>query len=73
MMDKAIEYLITSHEWMTYAQAAALVVDAYESVADQKKYHGPSNVDTLVGITVGIYARDEKRVKDKLAMLAEWC
>ena len=72
-MNKAIEWLLTQHEWMTYAQAMALVVDAYETFADQSKYHGPKNVQTLVGITVGIYARDEKRAKDKLAALAEWC
>ena len=71
-MDKAIEWLTTEHQWMTYAQAMALIVDAYEKFADQKKYHGPSNVDTLVKIQMGIYARDEKRAKDRLAALAEW-
>tara|TARA_Y100000996_G_C22396241_1_gene591276 strand:+ start:595 stop:813 length:219 start_codon:yes stop_codon:yes gene_type:complete len=71
-MDKAIEWLTTEHEWMTYAEAMALVVDAYERFADQSKYHGPKNVDTLVGISVGIYARDEDRAKNKLAELAEW-
>ena len=66
------EFLLKKHSWMNYGQAMALVVDAYERYKNQSKYHGPKNVQTLMNISIGIYARDEKKCRDKLAALAEW-
>ena len=72
MIDKAVEFLTEKQPWMTYDEAFALIIDAYERYDDQKKYHGYKTVNTLVDIDVRIYARDEDKAKDRLSVLAEW-
>jgi len=58
---------------MGYAEAFVLIIDAYERFKDQRKYFGPKNVDTLMKITIGIYARtSEEEMRNKLAKLSEW-
>ena len=70
--DKAVEFLIDKQPWMTRADAMALIVDAFERYDDQQKYHGYSTVRTLVDIDIRIFARDEQKARNRLAVIAEW-
>jgi len=68
----AIDFLTEKQPWMSKAEALALIVDAFERFNSQEKYHGYKTVKTLVDIDIRIYARDEKRAKDRLAVISEW-
>ena len=70
--DKAIDFLTEKQPWMSRAAAMALIVDAFERFDSQKKYHGYKTVKTLVDIDIRIYARDEKKARDRLAVISEW-
>ena len=70
--DKAVEFLVGKQPWMTRAEAMALIVDAFERYDDQQKYHGYSTVKNLVDIDIRIFARDEQRARDRLAIISEW-
>lgn len=70
--NKAIDFLIHKQPWMSRAAALALIVDAFERFDPQKKYHGDKTVKTYVDIEIRIYARDEKRARDRLAVISEW-
>ncbi len=70
--DKAIDFLTEKQPWMSRAAAMALIVDAFERFDSQKKYHGYKTVKTHVDLEIRIYARDEKKARDRLAVISEW-
>ena len=70
--DRAIDFLTEKQPWMSRAEALALIVDAFERFDSQKKYHGYKTVKTHVDIEIRIYARDEQKARDQLAVISEW-
>ena len=70
--DRAIDFLTEKQPWMSRAEALALIVDAFERFDSQKKYHGYKTVKTHVDLEIRIYARDENKARDRLAVISEW-
>ena len=71
MLDKAIQFLMSKHSWLTQNQAFILVVESYERHKPQDKYSGMAT--TLTNIDIGIYGRQSKEeLQNKLAAISEW-
>ena len=70
--DRSIDFLTEKQPWMSRAEALALIVDAFERFDSQKKYHGYKTVKTHVDLEIRIYARDENKARDRLAVISEW-
>ena len=71
MLDKAIEFLMEKHPWMTKSQAFILVFESYERNKPQDKYSGMGK--TLTNLDIGIYGRQSKKeLQNKLAAISEW-
>lgn len=71
MLDDAIAKLQAKHPWMTYAEAFALMIDAYQrALPHNNKFQATK---TLVGISFGIFLREDKhQLKNRLAKIAEF-
>jgi len=70
-MDEAISFLQERHPWMTYAEAVALIVDAYERNEPHNKYSRMTN--TLMRMDIDKFGlMSEHKLRDRLARIMEW-
>lgn len=70
-MDHAINFLTSTHPWMSYAEAFALIEYAYFKNKPSDRFSGMGS--TLMRIDIDIFARSsEHDLKNKLAYLQEY-
>ena len=71
MLDKAIRDLQIKHPWMLYEEAFALMMDAYYRALPHR--HKGSALKTLIGISFGIYLREDRdQLMNRLARIQEF-
>ena len=71
MIDKAIEWLQEKHPWLSYAEAFALIVYAWEEYEPHNKYCGMA--PTLLRMHIDILGREtEDYVRNRLSVVQEW-
>ena len=71
MTDKCIEWLRDKHSWLSYAEALALLVYAWEKYEPHNKYCGMA--PTLMRMHIDILGREsEAQVRNRLSVVQEW-
>ena len=71
MLDHAIRELRAKHPWMTYEEAFALMMDAYNRFLPYNNKWCATK--TLIGISCGIFLREDKhQLKNRLAVIQEF-